>query len=258
MMPQESGLLRLWCGIRQRLAAGFSGFVQGDVGSDVIGQMGVVLPGGKVQSLACGGQRFGKPPCFGIGGSERVEHVRLPAVTELLRPLGILDRLGAVAQRRLGAGRPQPCQVVMSVNVAGLDFAGLLIMGQRFIEPAPSRRNDTQGVVDHRVVRLDFQNLPIVGHRFVQSAKAHQGIAQAVVGVGIIGGDLQDLPIMIVGLSRSALRHQQAGEIVVGLGVIRLDGHGLLKLRQGLVEPPTVGQNLAQIVMGLGVAGTDL
>ena len=52
------------------------------MGWDRLGQGAVVLPGGKVQSLVRGGQGFGKPACFGIGGGERVENVRLLAATE--------------------------------------------------------------------------------------------------------------------------------------------------------------------------------
>ena len=67
----------------------------------------VFLLPGQVQGLAGGDNGFRKLPRFRVGGGQRVENIRPPAPTELVRTLGIRDRLGTVSQRRLRAGRPR-------------------------------------------------------------------------------------------------------------------------------------------------------
>ena len=49
----------------------------------------------------------GKAARLGIGGGQRVENCRFPPAGKLYRPLGQLDGLGAVADRRVGIGRQE-------------------------------------------------------------------------------------------------------------------------------------------------------
>ncbi len=84
---------------------GLSRFVQGDMGPQGVCQSLIVLLPGQLQGFVRGGRGFGKPARFGIGGGQRIQQFRLPAATELLGPLGMFDRLGAVSQPGCRAGR---------------------------------------------------------------------------------------------------------------------------------------------------------
>ena len=65
---------------------------------------------------------LGKPPRFGVGGRQRIEHFQPLPATKLVRPLRMLDRRGAVSQRRLRAGRQQPSQVSVGLRVVGVNL----------------------------------------------------------------------------------------------------------------------------------------
>ncbi len=115
---------------------GLAGFIECDAGLQGIHQGARVLLRDEFQGLPCGCQGLREPACFCVGGGQGFENVRPPARIEPVGPLGKLDRLGAVSQRGLRAGRPQPSQVPQRIRVARFDLERRAIMGQGLIEPA--------------------------------------------------------------------------------------------------------------------------
>ena len=119
----------------------------------------VVLSIGQVQGFVRRCQGFGKTPRFGVGSGKRIEDVRLLAARQLVRPEGMLDRLGAVPHRGDRTGRLQPSKIIVGLRRVGLDFQCLAIMRRGFDKLALIDQDGTQVVVRFRVVRVDFNAL---------------------------------------------------------------------------------------------------
>ena len=62
------------------------------------------------------------------------------------------------------AGQSQ-AEVVVGLGVVGLDFQGLLVMGDGLVDLPEAGQSHAEVVVGLRVVGLDFQGLPVMGDR---------------------------------------------------------------------------------------------
>ena len=63
-------------------------------------------------------------------------------------------------------------KIPASVGIVGLDFQGLLVMGDGLVEPSATGQSDTEVVVGLGVVGLDFQGLLVMGDGLVDLSAA--------------------------------------------------------------------------------------
>ena len=109
-IPVFSGnhLMRvLWpsCPLRRWRPKEFSGLIEPKSDLNGFHELLPVLLLGEFNGLLGSFHGLGEPAGLGVGGGQRVENCRFPPAGKLCRPLGQLDCLGAVANRRVGIGR---------------------------------------------------------------------------------------------------------------------------------------------------------
>ena len=104
----------------------------------------------KCQSPLSGVNRLGKLSGLGIGGGQCVEHGRIIPSRKPVQLPGQRQRLGTVAEGRLGRGGQQPrrmVQTVPGVGKIGVAFQGLLEVRHRLVHPPGLEQHDAEVVI---------------------------------------------------------------------------------------------------------------
>ena len=85
-------------------------------------QFGLATGGRKLNGPGLPLDRLGELSTLRIGGGQRIQHAGIVPAEQLTRSSGERDSLFTISIFFIGTGRRQPCQVIVSLRVLGIEF----------------------------------------------------------------------------------------------------------------------------------------
>ena len=147
-------------------------------------------------------------------------------------------------------------------RIIGLDFQGLLKMGDGLVPPPLLQQGEAEAVMGRGIVGLNLHGSLEVSDRLVHFPFLGISNAEVVVGLRELGFAFQRLCVGGDGFVQASLLHEGVAEVVIGHGqgyfVVVWDFQGFLELGHGFVRLPFLEQLPANVVQGqvaVGISG---